>query len=103
MPSDQPFTTIAPEDSSLAAHLQALDLLSARISSLSARTRWPARVPLNSKASMLGQVIHTNELKVDIGGGYWVEMTANEAQEYVQRRKTGMSSMSGSDCNHVYE
>ena len=89
MPSDQPINPIVPNDNSLGAHLQALDLVSARISSLTARTRWPARIPLNSKASMLGQVVHTNELKVNIGGGYWAEMTAKEAEDYVQRRKTG--------------
>jgi hypothetical protein len=38
---------------------------------------------------MVGHVVHTNELKVNIGGGYWVEMTAKEAEEYIQRCKTG--------------
>ena len=91
MPSQQPWTAIEPSGVTLPEHLQALDLLSARIRSLTAKTRWSARIPLNSKASMLGQVVHTNELKVDVGGGYWVEMTAQEAEQYVQRRKTGMS------------
>jgi len=102
MTADQPFTAISPSDDSLTAHLQALDLLSARISSLTARTRWAARIPLNSKASILGQVVHTNELKIDIGGGYWVEMTAKEAEEYVGRRKTGMSLAASALCRDDY-
>ena len=90
MPSQQPLTPIAPADGSLGAHLAALDLLAERIGKLTSRTRWPARIALNSKASVLGQVLHTNEIRVDVGGGYWIEMTAQEATQYVQRRKTGM-------------
>lgn len=89
MSPGQPLTAISPSDPSLAAHLAALDLLAARLSALTDRTRWPARVPLNSKASIVGQVVHTNEMKINVGGGYWIEMTAKEAEEYVKRRKTG--------------
>ena len=91
MPDPHPFTPIIPAHNSLPAHLAALDLLAARIASLPAKTRWDARIPLNGKGSIPGQVVHTNEVKVDIGGGYWVEMTATEAVEYVNRRKTGKS------------
>jgi hypothetical protein len=83
---------IRSADSSLASQLQALDALSHRLCTLTTRTRWPAQIPINSKASISGLITHTNELKVDIGAGYWVEMTASEAQAYVQRRKTGEPS-----------
>lgn len=92
MAPDVPLMAIRPADKSLASHLQALDALSYRLEALNSRTRWPARIPLNGKASVKGSIVHTNELKVDVGGGYWVEMTAKEAQEYVQRRKTGKST-----------
>ena len=82
---------IIPTDDSLQAHLLALDLLSARLTTLTSRTRWPTRIPLTSKASFHGSIVHTNDLKVDVGAGWWVEMTTLEAGEYVQRRKMGES------------
>ena len=80
---------ILPSDGSLQSHLTALDLLTARLSTLTTRTRWPARIPLNSKASFSGCLIHTNDVKVNVGGDWWIEMTAEEAVEYVKRRKNG--------------
>ncbi|ORX40044.1 hypothetical protein BD324DRAFT_607169 [Kockovaella imperatae] len=90
MENDQSLNTIRPSDPSVEAQIQALDLLSARLKRLTDQTRWPARVPLNAKASLGGQVVHTNDVKVNIGAGYWVGMTAQEASEWVQRRKTDM-------------
>jgi prefoldin subunit 5 len=46
-------------------------------------------VPLNPKATFRGQLIHTNEVKVHLGGEWWVEMTADEAAAYVRRRRRG--------------
>lgn len=80
---------IQPSDSSIQSHIAALDLLAARLSILTSQTRLPARIPLNSKASFSGSVIHTNDVKVIVGGERWVEMTAEEAVGYVRRRKNG--------------
>lgn len=71
----------------LGAHIAALDLLAARLDALPSRSRWPARVPINSKASFEGDIVHTNEVKVHVGGDQWIEMTASEAADYVRRRK----------------
>lgn len=84
---------IQPADNSLQSHIAALDLLSARLSTLTTGTRWSANIPLNSKASFKGSVIHTNDIKVNVGGGWWIEMTTQEAEEYIKRRKTGASDL----------
>ncbi len=81
---------VRPIDSSLSAHLLALDLLSARLSALPSQTNWPVRVPINSKASFRGDVVHTNDLKVHLGEEWWVEMTAEEAAAYIRRRRRCM-------------
>lgn len=86
---------LSPSTPSLSSHLQALDLLSVRLSTLSTRTRWSAEIPFNSKATAAGWLVHTNDVKVDIGGGWWVGMTAEEAREYIGRRKVGESSLTG--------
>lgn len=82
---------LAPSGPSLAAHIAALDLLAARLDALPTRSRWPARIPINSKASFDGDIIHTDEIKVNIGGDWWIEMRATEAADYVRRRKAGES------------
>lgn len=78
---------LRPAGTSLAAHVAALDLLATRLDSLPLRSHWPARIPINSKASFDGDIVHTNQLKVNVGGEWWVEMTAPEAANYVRRRR----------------
>ncbi|ORY28459.1 hypothetical protein BCR39DRAFT_201993 [Naematelia encephala] len=78
---------IRPPDHSLTSHLLALDALAGQLATLTSRTRWPAQIPLNSKASFSGELVHTNDVKVCIGGEWWVEMTAAEAVEWIHRRK----------------
>jgi prefoldin subunit 5 len=78
---------LRPSGPSLGAYISALDLLAARLDTLASRARWPARVPINSKASFDGHLVHTDQVRVDIGAGWWVEMSATEAAAYVRRRK----------------
>ncbi|WWC96086.1 hypothetical protein V866_002953 [Kwoniella sp. B9012] len=78
---------IIPSSPSLQSHLAALDHLSLQLQHLTSSTARPVRLPLGSKASMVGHIVHTNDIKVNIGCGYWVDMTAQEASEYVKRRK----------------
>ncbi|KAK6908209.1 hypothetical protein I203_102210 [Kwoniella mangroviensis CBS 8507] len=86
--SDRPLSLpIIPSSPSLHSHLAALDHLSLQLQHLTTFTTRPARIPLGTKASMLGDILHTNDIKVNIGCGYWVDMTAQEASEYVKRRK----------------
>lgn len=80
---------IEPRDSTLASHLSAFDSLISALLTLPSRTRWPTHIPINGKARIKGSVIHTNDVKVCLGDGWWVEMTAAEAVEYLQRKKTG--------------
>jgi prefoldin subunit 5 len=82
---------ILPASSSLSSHLQALDLLAARLHSLNTQAEWETRVPLNSKASVKGAIVNTANVKINIGGEWWVNMTPLEGEEWVRRRKTGMS------------
>ncbi|WVQ96661.1 hypothetical protein IAU59_003767 [Kwoniella sp. CBS 9459] len=100
---------IEPSSPSLHSHLAALDTLSLRLSILTSSTCHPVRIPLTSKASIKGKAIHTNDIKVHLGGavraddgdtsgkgageihgGWWVDMTASEAAEYIRRRKRNL-------------
>lgn len=81
---------ILPASSSLASHLQALDLLAARLATLSSRSEWETKVPISSKASVSGSIVGTANVKINIGGEWWVDMTPQEAEAWVRRRKEGM-------------
>ena len=81
--------TVRPIDSSIAAQVQALDLLQARILNLAQEDQWPARIPVNSKASFAGRIVNTKTFKVDVGQGQMVEMTVQEASSYISKRKHG--------------
>ncbi|WWC88697.1 uncharacterized protein L201_003610 [Kwoniella dendrophila CBS 6074] len=86
--SDSPLNLpLRPCSTSLQSHLAALDLLSLQIESLINKNRHDCRIPLNSKASIKGEIIHTNDIKVNIGVGYYADMTCKEASEYIKRRK----------------
>ena len=90
--SELPLLPIQPSSGSLSAHLAAFDQLIAQLEALPSRTRWPAHIPINNKARVAGAVIHTNDVKVCLGAGWWVEMTAREAVDYVGRKKLGQYS-----------
>ena len=47
---------------------------------------------------MDGVVVNTNDVKVNVGGGYFVGMTALEASEWVKRRKEGSFSLEQPKC-----
>jgi CTD nuclear envelope phosphatase 1 len=80
---------IRPTSPTLASHLSALDITIANLDALSSQTRWPTYIPLTSRARVPGQIIHPNEVKVNLGDGWWVDMTASEAAAYLKRRKMG--------------
>ena len=44
--------------------------------------------PLTSPAAE-GELIHTNDLRVHLGDGWWVEMTAKQAARFVGRKREG--------------
>jgi hypothetical protein len=90
MSDDYLYLPIQPASTSLASHIQALDLLAARLSSLQTRAEWETRVPLNSKASVRGRIVDTGNVKINIGGEWWVDMTPAKGEQWIRRRKTGM-------------
>lgn len=89
MSDDYHHLPILPASGSLASHIQALDLLATRLSSLSTRSEWETRIPLNSKASVMGRIVETGNVKINIGGEWWVDMTPQEGEAWVRRRKAG--------------
>ena len=97
MSDDYLYLPIQPASTSLSSHLQALDLLAARLSSLQTRAEWETRVPLNSKASVKGRIVDTGNVKINIGGEWWVDMTPAEGLAWIRRRKAGTLSGSISD------
>lgn len=80
---------IRPTSPTLSAHLAALNTTISQLDSLPSQTRWPAYIPLTSRARIPGQIVHPNEVKVNLGEGWWVDMTASEAGGYLKRRKMG--------------
>ncbi|WVR06372.1 hypothetical protein IAU60_003403 [Kwoniella sp. DSM 27419] len=76
-----------PSSPSLQSHLAALDTLALRLATLTAQTSHPARVHLTSKATLQADIVHTNDVKVYLGDGWYVDMTAAEASDYILRRK----------------
>jgi prefoldin subunit 5 len=90
MSDDYLYLPVQPASASLTSHIQALDLLAARLSSLQTRVEWETRVPLNSKASVKGRIVDTGNVKINIGGEWWVDMTPLEGEQWIRRRKTGM-------------
>ena len=48
-----------------------------------------AQVPFGQKAFMPGQLVHTNEILVLLGDNWFVDRSAKQAGEIVQRRVKG--------------
>lgn len=99
---DRTTLPLRPPAPTLAAHISALDLLAARLDALPLRESWPARVPVNSKASFVGDIVNTERVKIQLrdegegaGEARWVEMGAGEAAAWVRRRKAGECSQGG--------
>lgn len=57
-----------------------------RMMSLKDKLSHSIMVPLGNKAIMRGYLVHTNEILVCIGQGYFVKQTAKQAAEICQRR-----------------
>ncbi|GAU90039.1 hypothetical protein RvY_02517 [Ramazzottius varieornatus] len=60
--------------------------LRARLSMIAEQTRYPSTVPLGPHALVHGELVHTNEILVLLGDGYFVERTAKQACEIADRR-----------------
>jgi prefoldin subunit 5 len=87
--AELPLLPIEPSSRSLSSHIAAFNQLIAQLETITSRTRWQAQIPLNGKARVRGEVEHTNDVKVCLGAGWWVEMTAREAVDYLNRKKLG--------------
>jgi hypothetical protein len=70
---------------SLTSQLQALDTLASRLSSLVTKAEWESKLPLDS--SVKGKT--AENVRINVGGDWWVDMTPSEGQAWVRRRKTG--------------
>ena len=56
-------------------------------------------VPIGSKALMRGKMVHTNEILVCLGDGWFVKRSAKEASEICDRRIKGrLNSRRGKYC-----
>jgi hypothetical protein len=76
-----------PGSLSLTSQLQSLDLLASRLRSLSTKAEWESKLPLDS--SVKGKTVEN--VRINVGGEWWIEMTPSEGEAWVRRRKTGMS------------
>jgi len=57
------------------------------VQDLPKRTSWKAAIPFGSKAFFLGRIVHTNELLVHLGDEYFVDRSAFETVQIIQKRK----------------
>ncbi|KAK8858601.1 hypothetical protein IAR55_002830 [Kwoniella newhampshirensis] len=88
LPSSPLHLPISPSSPSLHAQISTLTSLSLQLSLLSTITSpVPARIPLTSKASFPAQIINPDRTRVHLGAEWWVDMSAEEASDYVRRRK----------------
>lgn len=78
---------IGVPQNALQAQVQAISLLESRVAGLIAQTSWPVHIPFAPKAMAKGTIVHTNDLKVNLGAGIWTEMTAAEAVQYLRRQR----------------
>jgi hypothetical protein len=76
-----------PGSQSLTSQLQFLDTLASQFSSLVTKAEWDSKLPLDS--SVKGKAVEN--VRINVGGEWWVDMTPSEGEAWVRRRKTGMS------------
>ncbi|KAJ3068319.1 uri1, prefoldin-like chaperone [Podochytrium sp. JEL0797] len=67
--------------------LEAYSTLDAFLIDAPQTTTRPHNIPVGPKAFMRGVLVHTNELKVSLGANYFVDRSAPQAREIVQRRR----------------
>lgn len=67
--------------------LQEYDHLDTKLRNLTLKTRHKAKVALGPLAHMHGSLRHTNELKVYLGDGVWVERSTHQAAGIIERRR----------------
>ncbi|KIZ05872.1 hypothetical protein MNEG_2079 [Monoraphidium neglectum] len=60
------------------------------LATLPGRLRHPVMVPFGRHAFFPGELVHTNELTVHLGGQYYAEMPAPAARDAVQRRAAAL-------------
>lgn len=59
------------------------------------KLKHPIMVPMGQHAFFPGHLVHTNELTVNLGAGYYVRVTAQAARGIVQRRRAMTSEALG--------
>jgi hypothetical protein len=72
---------------SLTSQIQSLDILAFQFSSLVTKAEWDSKLPLDS--SVKGKTVEN--VRINVGGEWWVDMTPSEGAAWVRRRKLGMS------------
>lgn len=43
---------------------------------------------------MPGEIVHTNDVKVHLGAGFWADLTARQAAAFVDRKRGGAFGLS---------
>lgn len=71
----------------LRTYIDECDKLIELVQDLPKRTSWKAAIPFGSKAFFLGRIKHTNELMVHLGDDYFVDRSAFETVQIIQKRK----------------
>lgn len=71
----------------LRTYVDECDRLIELVQDLPKRTSWKAAIPFGSKAFFLGRIKHTNELMVHLGDDYFVDRSAFETVQIIQKRK----------------
>jgi len=69
--------------------------LQANLKDLPTKTRQKSMVPIGSVAFFRADLVHTNEVTVFLGDGWFVERSAQQASEIAKRRTDGIDSRIG--------
>jgi hypothetical protein len=89
MSGDQNNLASLPGSQSLTSQIQSLDSLASRLRSLVTNAEWESKLPLDS--SVKPETVEN--VRINVGGEWWVEMTPLEGEAWVRRRKIGKSSV----------
>ena len=97
MSDDLCFLPIRPPSPSLRSQILSLDVLAAQLSSLKRSVAWDTATSASFGAQNKESLAATGNIKINVGGEWWVDMTPAEGLAWIRRRKAGTLSGSISD------
>lgn len=92
MSDDLCYLPIRPPSPSLRSQTRSLDVLAAQLSSLKRTVAWGTATSASFGAQNKESLAATGNIKINVGGEWWVDMTPAEGLAWIRRRKAGTLS-----------